>query len=165
MKTGVIVGRFQVPYLHDGHRHLIDHVWKECDKLVFILGTSTSIDERNPLDFHIRADMLKEYMNYQDEVYIYDLQDRESDKEWSDYLDRLLDSLEGGIFLYGSRDCFKDHYHGKYEVIDVPELEGHSGTKMRDEISYYSSTSSEDFRAGIIYGVIQLLKNQSNESN
>lgn len=160
MKTGVIVGRFQVPYLHDGHKHLIDHVGKECDQIVFILGSPAKQDLRNPLDFHIRADMVKDYMWHRDNVIVYELQDRESDKEWSDYLDRLLDSLEGGIFLYGSRDCFKDHYHGKYEVIDVPELEGHSGTQLRDEISYYSSTSSEDFRAGIIYGVTQLLKNQ-----
>jgi nicotinamide mononucleotide adenylyltransferase len=36
-KLGVIIGRFQVPELHDGHKKLIDLVKKKSDK-VFILS-------------------------------------------------------------------------------------------------------------------------------
>ena len=37
-KIGVIVGRFQTPFLTDGHIDLIKTVLKENDKVIIVLG-------------------------------------------------------------------------------------------------------------------------------
>lgn len=145
MKTGVIIGRFQVPDLHAGHMHLIKEVQKECDKVIILLGVPVLRDERNPLSFTIRKQMLqREFPDLQ----IYPLMDRESDEEWSNKIDRLFSGDDDEVILYGSRDCFKGSYTGKLPFKEVSELEGYSGTEVRKKLEHVNNS---DFRKGIIF--------------
>ena len=53
--VGVIVGRFQVHELHEGHRGLIDTVRDKHDKLIMFLGLARLRNTlRTPLDFRAR---------------------------------------------------------------------------------------------------------------
>jgi len=57
---GVIIARFQSPYLHEGHKTLIESVKKSHNKTVIVLGVSPVLGSRkNPLDFHTREKMIK----------------------------------------------------------------------------------------------------------
>ena len=48
-KLGVIVGRFQVPILHEGHMSLINRAVSECDRVLIVIGTTDAIyTKRNP---------------------------------------------------------------------------------------------------------------------
>src|SRR5688572_27292483 len=89
--VGVIVGRFQVPTLHTGHRSLINHVTKNHDKVVIILGVSPVLNTlNNPLDYEARAQMIQEaYPN----IVVLPLLDQQNDSLWSSSLDRLLDNI------------------------------------------------------------------------
>ena len=110
---GVIIARFQTPYLHDGHKALINEVLSKHGKTVIVLGVSPIRgSRRNPLDFHTREKMIKkEYP----EVVVLPLPDHPLDAKWSSGLDTLLsNTFPGSSFtLYGSRDCFINYYSGK----------------------------------------------------
>lgn len=147
---GVIIARFQSPYLHEGHKDLINSVSNKHDKVIIVLGISPVRGSRkNPLDFHTREKMIKK--GYSD-VVVLPLPDHPMDTRWSQNLDNLLsDSFPGHPFkLYGSRDSFIPNYSGKFDVIELPETGPHSARLIREQISN-KVMDSEEFRTGIIY--------------
>jgi bifunctional NMN adenylyltransferase/nudix hydrolase len=147
---GVVIARFQSPYLHDGHKSLIQLVKKNHNKAVIVLGISPVLGSRkNPLDFHTREKMIKR--DYP-EVVVLPLPDHPLDKKWSHNLDNLLlHSFPGSKFkLYGSRDSFIPYYSGKFETVELPETGSHNATIIRDQLSD-KVLDSEEFRTGIIY--------------
>lgn len=148
--TGVIIARFQSPYLHEGHKALIDAVTSNHAKAVIVLGVSPVLGSRkNPLDFHTREKMIKK--DYP-ELVVLPLADHPIDARWSQALDTLLASVfpGTGFKLYGSRDSFIPYYSGKYETVELPETSTHSSTLIREQISD-RVLDSEAFRTGVIY--------------
>ena len=148
--TGVIIARFQTPYLHKGHIDLIKFVKDQHNKTVIILGVApVKGSKRNPYDFYTREKMIK--AEYED-VIILPLNDHPSDKTWSENLDGLLNNtFQFEKFkLYGSRDSFINYYEGRLKTEEFPEIESFSATEIRNEISD-KVVASEDFRAGINY--------------
>ena len=149
-KTAVIIARFQSPYLHEGHKALIQQVKKDHNKVVIVLGVSPVLGSRkNPLNFHARERMIKR--EYPD-IVVLPLRDHPLDDQWSRNLDTLLsDSFPGSAFsLYGSRDSFIPYYSGRLETVELAETGSHSATIIREEISD-KVLDSEEFRTGIIY--------------
>lgn len=147
---GVIIARFQSPYLHEGHKDLINSVSNNHDKVIIVLGVSPVRGSRkNPLDFHTREKMIKK--GYPDTV-VLPLPDHPLDMRWSQNLDNLLaDGFPGEQFkLYGSRDSFIPYYRGKFDVTELPASGSHSASLIRDQISN-KVMDSEEFRTGIIY--------------
>jgi len=152
ISTGVIIGRFQVPFLHQVHKELIETVISNHNKTIIILGVSPiPCSSRNPLDFEARKRMILEIFP---EVTIFPLLDNPSDEVWSSNLDTLIQSVtnhKDRIRLYGGRDSFIPYYHGNYK--DIKELvssETISGTQLRIEATK-NVRSSPDFRAGVIW--------------
>jgi bifunctional NMN adenylyltransferase/nudix hydrolase len=147
---GVIIARFQSPYLHQGHRSIIESVIRNHNKTVIILGVSpVKGSRRDPLDFQTREKMIRaSYPN----VIILPLPNHPLDSKWSLNLDASLsDSFPGSKFrLYGSRDSFIPYYSGRFEVVELPETGSHSATIIREQISD-KVLDSEEFRTGVIY--------------
>jgi bifunctional NMN adenylyltransferase/nudix hydrolase len=147
---GVIIARFQTPYLHDGHKALIETVQTKHGKTVIVLGVSPVLgSKRNPLDFHTREKMIKkEYP----EAVVLPLPDHPLDTKWSGNLDQLLtNTFPGAAFsLYGSRNSFINYYSGKNPVIELSEHGTHSATEIRKSLKEKVMDSVE-FRSGIIY--------------
>jgi cytidyltransferase-like protein len=126
--TGVIIGRFQVPYLHLGHIYLISTALRDYDEVVILLGTTEEKDERNPYSALERSEMIWKIFP---QVKIRMIRDYPGDDEmWSWFVDRRLAMFKNPVLLH-SRDSFKDHYKGKYPLKEVPELPGYSGTELR----------------------------------
>ncbi|SKC60770.1 NUDIX domain-containing protein [Ohtaekwangia koreensis] len=149
-KIGVIIARFQSPYLHEGHKSIIESVKQKHNTVVVVLGVSpVRGSKRNPLNFHTRERMIKK--EYTD-IVVLPLSDHPLDKKWSQNLDILLaDTFPGSRFvLYGSRDSFKSYYSGSNETFELPENGSHSATTIREQISD-RVMDSEEFRTGIIY--------------
>lgn len=147
---GVIIARFQSPYLHPGHRHLIDSVSAQHNKVALVLGVSPVLgSRRNPLDFHTRERMIKRHYPH---LVVLPLANHPLDSKWSQNLDALLaNTFPGSRFkLYGSRDSFIPYYSGRFDVIELPETGSHSATLIREQISD-RVLDSEEFRTGIIY--------------
>lgn len=150
--TAVVIARFQTPYLHEGHRHLLDAIRTKHRRLVVVLGVSPAKgSRRNPYDFYTRERMLKKA--YPD-VFVLPLADHPSDAVWSANLDGLLhDAFPGESFLlYGGRNSFLSVYNGGLPVQELPEHHPHSATAIRAEQAD-TVLDSEDFRLGINYAV------------
>lgn len=148
--TGVIIARFQTPYLHAGHLGLIECVKAKHRKMVIVLGVSPLLgSKRNPLDFHTREKMIRKACP---DVVVLPLADHPLDVVWSANLDRMLmNTFPGaGFKLYGSRDSFTTHYSGKYEVEELPPHGDISASEIRETVKDQVVDSLE-FRSGVIY--------------
>jgi len=148
--TGVIIARFQTPYLHEGHKYLIEEIRSKHNKIVLVLGVSpVKGSRRNPFDFYTRERLLKQYAPG---LMVLPLSDHPSDETWSKNLDTLLQNTfpSESFILYGSRDSFMPYYHGHLPVVALPEFGEHSATAIRNENSD-KVLDSVDFRMGINY--------------
>lgn len=147
---GVIIARFQTPYLHEGHKSLIRSVKNNHNKIVIVLGISPVLgSRRNPLDFHTRERMIKKEYN---DLVVLPLPNHPIDSVWSQNLDTLLSNTfpGAGFRLYGSRDSFIPFYNGKFGTEQLAETGSHSSTILREKLSD-QVLDSEEFRTGVIY--------------
>ena len=150
--VGVIIARLQTPYLHDGHKALLDHVTNKHFNVIVFLGIPRIQNtKRNPLDYNTRKQMIQHsYPN----VTVLPLEDNRSDEKWSANVDNNIRTIfpDKSALIYGSRDSFIPHYHGKYVVEEFPIVGQHNATDIR-AIGSEVVKQSEDFRAGVIYGI------------
>lgn len=158
MRVGVIVGRFQVDELHEGHRLLIDKAYEDSSAVIIVLGSGPlPTSPRNPLPYETRAAMIRrEYP----QAIIAELNDRHDDQDWSNALDELIDNIIAftpeltyttEVSFYGSRDSFIDYYNGHYPYIHVEGADiGVSGTLRRERISK-NPLGTTDFARGVIW--------------
>lgn len=153
--VGVIVGRFQVPKLHSEHIDLIESVQRRHARVVIFIGLSeTKATKNNPLDFTMRQTMIAEQFPNVDVYYI---NDHPSDHIWSKGLDQQISKALSGetkAVLYGSRDSFIKHYHGRFPTKELVPNKIISGTELR-KIVGHQKRASEDFRAGAIWATQQ----------
>lgn len=150
-EVGVLVGRFQVNELHEGHKALISYVMAKHPKVILFLGLSpVRVTRNNPLDFEARKQMvLNEYPN----VNVLYIKDVSSDEVWSKKLDDQIRDLVGPmatVALYGGRESFIDHYTGVYPTEEVQEKEFKSGTSLRQKLGAHVKADPA-FRAGVIW--------------
>lgn len=156
-KTGCIIGRFQVPELSDGHKHLIKQVMEKNDYLIILLGVSPLLgDSRNPLSFETREKMVMDFLSsFRTPVKfsIVALNDCHNDCVWSEQVDKVILRLvsDDNVTIYGSRDSFIGHYHGCFPIEYIPSLDGAiAGTDIRNRVSN-GLIHSTDFRRGVIW--------------
>jgi bifunctional NMN adenylyltransferase/nudix hydrolase len=149
-QIGVIIARFQVHKLHEGHINLIDKVIENHKKVIVFLGVPVIGNTKsNPLDYASREAMIKEiYPN----VIVLPLKDQRCNEKWSRELDNQIQVPFGELtaILYGSRDSFIPYYSGRYGVIELTTDVIYSGTEVRKQVSK-EILASKDFRAGVIH--------------
>ncbi len=155
---GVIVGRFQVNDLHDGHMELFRQVRSRHKTVVVFIGVHPAgLTVDHPLDYPTRKAMIQAKFP---EFIVLPLRDTADDPSWSAQLDYALSSVAdfGDITLYGGRDSFVPHYTGRYKPVELtlmPEIAAIKGTDIRNNISN-RVIDSPDFRAGMIYAAAHL---------
>jgi bifunctional NMN adenylyltransferase/nudix hydrolase len=150
--VGVIIARLQTPFLHDGHIGLFNHVISEHTNVLVFLGIPRIQNtKRNPLDFQTRARMV--HATYPN-VVVLPMEDNRSDVKWSANIDASIRALfpEKDAVIYGSRDSFIPHYHGRQMVEEYPAVGEHNATELREDAAE-RVLSSPLYRAGVIYGI------------
>jgi bifunctional NMN adenylyltransferase/nudix hydrolase len=150
---GVLVGRFQVPDLHDGHQELIAKVAAWHKKFLLVLGCSPNlVTRRKPLDFQARKLMINAHYP---EIPMVPLMDCADDEEWSRELDRRVREVfpVGTVTLYGGRDSFIPYYRGQFpcQEVEPSSSRAWSGSSERKSASL-EVRSNSDWRAGVVYG-------------
>lgn len=150
---GVIVARFQIHDLHDGHHYVIKQVTQNHKKTIIFLGVPRFIGtKKNPLDFDTRKKMIQS--DYPDSI-ILAIQDQSDNNRWTSELDKRIREVypHGEVLMYGSRDSFIPHYkngNGKFDTKELEPLGTFAGTDVRRLISE-EVKNSKDFRSGVIY--------------
>ena len=158
--VGVIIGRFQLPALHEAHTDLIRTVIQTHPRVLILLGISPvrgSITD--PLDFQTRKQMLldsfppSEYPNL-DVAYV---KDQHSDELWSASVDSVISNFAlptESVVLYGSRDSFLPHYHGKHPTLELVSERVVSASEIRGKIAQ-APQNHPMFRMGAIWATFQ----------
>jgi len=149
-KVGVVIGRFQVPELHQGHLDIFKRALFENGKLLVLIGNSHVIHtRRDPLDYQTRCRMIQGCFP---EAMISFVKNKETDEQWSQDIDKIIRELclLDTPTLYGGRDSFIPYYHGKNKTVEVFSYDTSSGTELRDCVVNIP-VDSIDFRKGIIY--------------
>lgn len=158
-EAGVVIGRFQVPVLHEVHRSILSFVSENHPKMLVFLGVAPTLGTReNPLDFITRSLMIREEFP---NATILPLMDHPSDEVWSQNLDQAIRTvfpLES-VVLYGGRDSFRDSYKGQFDTKQmlpgmIP-ITAVSGTEIRQEVAMQPPIASEAFRRGVIYACMR----------
>lgn len=149
--VGVIVARFQVDELTDGHKDLIQHVADNHERVVIFLGLSRCLcTVNNPLDYKTRKFMIEK--DYPDVRVLY-VKDCHSNILWSNKLDDQLQrelKKDETAMLYGSRDSFIKYYSGKFPTTKLEPKRVVSGSARRQELSN-EVLASGAFRHGVIW--------------
>ncbi len=152
--VGVIVGRFQIHDLHDGHRDLIEHARENHGKVIILLGLSPLMNTtRNPLDFHSRKAMILDAFPDVTVLYVKDCAD---DRVWSKKVDEVISDATSPtqtVMLYGSRDSFIPHYHGRYDTDVLEPSHYISATEERRKLRIQINPNA-DSRAGMVYAAM-----------
>lgn len=154
---GVIVGRFQTPYLHKGHLGLINHALKNEEVTIFLGVRDTPATDVNPLSFHARAEMIRSEFRGMSGLTILPLADVRTNEEWVKNLDRQVSLLASGrkVTLYGGRGSFLECYAangGKYPTEFYKGRPNYSATKVRAEV-LANPKSTIQFREGVVYAL------------
>lgn len=152
-EIGIIVARFQSPFLHEGHVEILNTVTSAHPKVIVFLGLSPlKCTFRNPYDFATRRAMVQEKYPDVEVNYIEDVGDNEL---WSKNLDRLIaKSVAPGhkTVLYGGRDSFIKAYCGKFPTIELLPSKFISASEIRKEAGI-KVKHTLDFRLGINHAV------------
>lgn len=150
---GVIIGRFQVDNLHDGHKQLINEVLNRHDRVLILLGTTQILSTKNnPLDFISRKLMIESEFP---QVIVSNIMDYPvSNKIWSSNVDTKIKEIfpVGSVLLYGSRDSFISSYVGRFDCVELDSVYTATGTEIREKIRRGIFDNSS-FRAGQIYAL------------
>jgi len=151
VNVGVIIGRFQIPKLHEGHRMLIEEVMSKSDKTIIVLGISELANSlTDPLDFKMREEMIR--ADFPTAIITY-IKDEFDDHVWSIKLDTIINDIclpNDNVIMYGSRDSFIACYHGKFATEELPSKIKVSATEQREK-AIKSMIYTSDFRAGVIW--------------
>lgn len=149
--VGIIVGRFQTPELHEGHKSLFDKVLAKHERVLVFLGLSPNKRSRkDPLDFEARRLMVLE--SYPD-VSIHPISDVNGDEVWSRLLDIKIREIIpfASVRLYGGRDSFIARYKGNLPTTEVESNIYRSATALRNAAGH-NLKGDRGWRAGVIYG-------------
>ena len=152
---GVVIGRFQVASLTDGHKVLIQEVIKNHNRVVILVGVSVTLGTRsNPLDYISRRGLFDEFYTKDCKIEIVPILDTPDDTDWSKSVERIVRSIFpiGSVCLYGGRDSFIKSYSptGVFDTHELDIIPDSVGTDIRKELAE-TAINSEEFRRGAIY--------------
>ena len=148
--VGVVVGRFQVADLHEGHQAVFKAADRHNKLLVFVgVQPSQLVTPSDPLDYPARERMIKEAYPH---ATVLPLPNQPTDDGWAKLVDDQIHALYpvDKATLYYGRQSFKEHYGGKHEMAEVEEEPNISGTELRD-IDGRTVVNHPDWRRGVIY--------------
>jgi bifunctional NMN adenylyltransferase/nudix hydrolase len=153
VEVGIIVGRFQCPFLHDGHLEILKHVVNSHPRVFVFLGQSPlKCTQHDPLDFNTRRAMIEQAFP---EIEVHRIDDMGNNERWTRELDRQIGLLIGPtqtVVLYGSRDSFIPAYSGRFKTTALTPSRHVSASEIRKAIGVRSKKTRE-FREGVVWAV------------
>jgi bifunctional NMN adenylyltransferase/nudix hydrolase len=154
--VGVVIGRFQVDELHEGHLALIEAAKARHPHLLILLGCRTvgvPPDANDPLDYKSRQAMMAKYFP---DAIILPIHDRRTDEDWSKDVDAAIGTAYPAerATIYGGRASSLDSYRGRHEkrALDLGQ-DVWSGTQSRRRIYERPPLEDATFRAGVIWAL------------
>lgn len=165
---GVIVGRFQTPYLHWGHSKLIIEATDNSDAVLVGIGSANApVSNRNPLPVSYRKHLVEkefeqQWLTRRIRPIVVPLNDMRSDDDWSKQLDDYIcwaKSLHGLdlVRIWTDKHGFQSHYTGQYKdcITEIAEIEGARATEFRKSIGQCTLVDNKDWAKGVVWATQQ----------
>lgn len=156
-RLGVLIGRFQIHQLTEGHKYLFAQVAGQCQRVLALLGVPPiSSRRRDPLEYALRARMLQDYWDDAypagPELIVVPCLDCPLDTDWVRQIDNTITALAPNTptMVYCGPDGCGPMYKnaGGFWPVEILEaIPGHA-TEHRAALT---PRHTEDFRAGVIY--------------
>ena len=151
MRIGVLIGRFQVPEPHEGHRFLINEIKSNCDKLVILLGSANRARSiRNPYTYEERkAAVLRLFPD----VLVAPLNDyKYSDAQWRADVVYTINTIVAErynnveVVLFGHKKDGNDYldWFPQYNYQNITSDIDVSGTEVRRSIEKLLPTAVQE---------------------
>lgn len=161
MKVGVLIGRFQLPEPHEGHRFLINSILDNCDRLIILIGSSNRARSvRNPWTFRERAEAMQRIFP---DVEVQPLNDYlYNDSQWmadvSATIENSVDNTDE-VILFGHAKDGNDYldWFPQYKFQNVPSDIEISGTEIRNTL-FDTKHMPDSVRADAAYYAKELVK-------
>jgi bifunctional NMN adenylyltransferase/nudix hydrolase len=157
--VAVVIGRFQVSALTQGHLALLARAAGQGDRLLVLIGVApTRSTQRDPLDYASREAMIEQWWREPPaglaELTVLPLPDMAVHAAWVSQVDAIIAHNSGGqdVTLFGGRDCCRSVYEangGRHPWVEI-DIVSTSGTESRAKLALQPPRSA-DFRAGMIY--------------
>lgn len=164
-ELGVIIARFQAPTLTQAHQYLLSQVATRVNRVLILLGSApVPALRKNPLEVGIRMRMVQDWWATQyptgPEAIILPLLDSPSNEEWAIRVDQTIAAINinGEARLFCGPDGAGPTYAeagGRWPIEVLDSMGGHA-SKVRESMI---PRHTEDFRAGIIYGIERRFNN------
>lgn len=161
MHIGIVIGRFQVPYLHAGHLHLLTTAQMHSNALLVLVGVAPEVfTPKNPLPYELRRAMVQSSFI----AHVQPLYDCPGDDvAWSRQIDDIVAAKMASLrqlrpntdimaSLFHGRDSFAPHYKGRHSLVGVAEIPRVSGTELRSQVRA-PERHLKEFCEGVIFAV------------
>lgn len=147
MKLGILIGRFQVPEMHEGHRFLVREMLEQCDQVLILFGSANRTRSvKNPFTYQERkAAALKLFPTIGTAPlndYLY------NDSQWMADVTATIEQAREQIsrdfetpvtvVLYGHHKDGNDYlrWFPQYEYVNINSDIDVSGTEVRNSYSH-----------------------------
>ncbi len=160
MNIGVIVGRFQSPYLTDGHRTLLQEAYKESDEVaIFLLNNEIPFSDSNPIPYDLREKMILDYVRREfkeKKTQFYCLPDQKYASKLMFSIDQTLTAAhtnQAKFTLYGGDKSLAIQYQGIAEVKIVGTNYHSCTAKDARNEAYDLESINVNFLQGVIHAL------------
>lgn len=158
-RVGVIVGRFQIDQLHQGHKALLQYVAERHDSMLVLVGVRPAeASDKNPLDYESRRVMIREELTNFPGAIISPIRDNRNDQSWSTVVDGLIQDIFGydaDVIFHVGRDSFSSRYSGQYEIEEHTfGCDGVEAFNIRQKIRNQKLPNA-DARLGAIHAIMK----------
>ena len=147
-KIGVIIGRFQTLKLQKKQIDFIQKLLDEHEEVIIFLNiTPVKLSKKNPFDFTMRREMIKEIFP---NIVIIPLADNPNQKIWNEEVDQKIKEIypTQEALLYVSKNL----YEGEFEAVEIGEIADLSEKELSKEEAD-ELRGIANFRAGVVFAV------------
>ncbi len=135
MTTALTIMRLQ-PF-HNGHKKIIDTMLKENEKVILLIGSMDSKDEKNPYSFEKRFQMVEKiYLNEMknNRLFVRGIKDIHNPPKWVDFVKKHLPFKATKYYCGTGQDAALFKTKGFETKEFFREVLPISGTKIRNKI-------------------------------
>ena len=147
MKLGVLIGRFQVPEMHEGHRFIVRQMLEQCDQVLILFGSANRTRSvKNPFTYGERRisarKLFPTILTAPLNDYLY------NDSQWMADVAATIETARGQVsydfekhvevVLYGHHKDGNDYlkWFPQYEYVNINSDIDISGTEVRNSFMH-----------------------------
>jgi len=142
MQKKICLAVMRLQPLHEGHKILINEMFRKCNSVIIAIGSVNKKDSKNPFSYEERKKMLLEAFGNKKNLFIIPLEDigAKTKEEWIDHIKKKLASSnlqEPHYYYCGSKEdaYWYDESGWEIRIVDRFSIgKGINATQIRKDL-------------------------------